>query len=134
MTQNRYYHTASVLTNGYVLVTDGRSLLVSADATKLYNPVTGLWTSTMSMMYVREQHAASLLSDGRVLVTGGTDSSFSSFNTAELFNPSTGTWTMTTNMTYARYRHTASVLPSGQVLPVGGVDTYIATELYDSVT
>jgi hypothetical protein len=46
MTDARYYHTASILTNGEVLIAGGlySSYLRSAE---LYNPTTRIWRSTI---------------------------------------------------------------------------------------
>ncbi len=79
----RWYHTASVLTNGKVLVAGGDGYLNSAE---LYDPSTGLWTVTGSMNYTRVDHTASVLTNGKVLVTGGHVSS-GSLNSAELYQP-----------------------------------------------
>jgi hypothetical protein len=70
MSSAREGHTASVSTNGKVLVTGGASggLLNSAE---LYNPSTGVWTITANMSSIRYHHTASVLTNGTVLVTGG---------------------------------------------------------------
>ncbi|CAF4314768.1 unnamed protein product [Rotaria sordida] len=68
----RYGHTASVLTNGKVLVTGGwGSIVDSVNSTELYDPSTGTWTMTGSMNNARSLHTASILTNGNVLVTGG---------------------------------------------------------------
>ena len=53
MNNARDLHTASVLTNGKVLVTGGwnSSILNSAE---LYDPSTGTWTITGNMTYARD--------------------------------------------------------------------------------
>ncbi|CAF3744959.1 unnamed protein product [Rotaria sp. Silwood1] len=71
MNSARYDHTASVLTNGKVLVTGGQNGISSLNSAKLYDPSTGTWTMTGSMNYARYLHAASVLTNGKVLVTGG---------------------------------------------------------------
>ncbi|CAF1210446.1 unnamed protein product [Adineta steineri] len=77
-------HTASVLSNGKVLVTGGigNAYLNSAE---LYDPSTGTWTTTGNMTNVRYGHTASVLSNGNVLVTGGAPSDHSPLNSAELY-------------------------------------------------
>ncbi len=66
MATARYAHSATLLPNGQVLVAGG----FSASA-ELYDPATGLWTSTGSMTTLRTGHSATLLLDGKVLVAGG---------------------------------------------------------------
>ncbi|CAF1446956.1 unnamed protein product, partial [Adineta steineri] len=66
----RYLHTASVLTNGKVLVTGGFNGSVYLNNTELYDPPTGVWTVTGSMNYARYIHTASVLTNGKVLVAG----------------------------------------------------------------
>ncbi|CAF4321225.1 unnamed protein product, partial [Rotaria sordida] len=95
MSAARVYHTASVLTNGKVLVAGGsKGGGVYANNPELYDPSTGMWTNTSSMSTARDQHTASVLTNGKVLVTGGYDSSGYA-NSPELYDPSTGMWTST---------------------------------------
>ena len=67
-------HTATLLLDGAVLVTGGGyraddgSPLASAE---LYDPGSGLWTATASMVVGRVAQTATLFPDGRVLVAGG---------------------------------------------------------------
>jgi Kelch motif len=67
----RVYHTATLLTDGKVLVTGGHTngqfaSLVSAE---VYDPASGTWMSAGSMSDPRENHAAVLLPNGTVLVS-----------------------------------------------------------------
>lgn len=67
----RYYHTATLLQNGLVLVVGGvgpNGYLASAE---LYSPASGSFTPTGNLHTARERHTATLLKDGRVLITGG---------------------------------------------------------------
>jgi N-acetylneuraminic acid mutarotase len=86
----------------------------------LYDPSTGIWTTTGNMNVPREYHIACTLINGKVLVTGGSNDRNDYLNSTELYDPSTGVWITTTNMKFAREVHTASILPDGTVLVAGG--------------
>jgi N-acetylneuraminic acid mutarotase len=119
----REEHTATLLSNGKVLVaggTDGRgTVLASAE---LYDPVKGRWTSAGAMSETRIDHTATLLPSGKVLVAGGLVMPYPgpSLASAELYDPSTNGWSMAAPMIESRTRHTATLLPDGRVLLVGG--------------
>ncbi|CAF2953678.1 unnamed protein product [Rotaria sp. Silwood2] len=83
MIHRRYYHTASVLTNGKMLVTGGRNGSSSLNSAELYDPLTGTWTTTGSMNDRRYVHTASVLTNGYVLVTDGYIGS--TLNSCELY-------------------------------------------------
>jgi len=133
----RTAHTATLLSNGEVLVTGGEDLahnfLTSAE---LYNPATGKWTFTGSTATPRVDHSATLLPNGQVLVAGGylgVDSHYQPIYTAtaELYNPSTGQWRTTGSMTVPRAFHGATLLQDGKVLVAGGTNATTSAELYD---
>jgi N-acetylneuraminic acid mutarotase len=86
MNYTRYGHTASVLTNGKVLVTGGQNSGGYLNSAELYDPSTGVWTVTGNMNYTRGWHRASVLTNGKVLVTGG-DNGGGALNSAELYQP-----------------------------------------------
>ena len=67
----RGHHTASLLTNGTVLVTGGISNTYVFSSSELYDPSTRTWTLSGSMNYARYYHTASVLTNGKVLVVGG---------------------------------------------------------------
>jgi N-acetylneuraminic acid mutarotase len=147
MIEARVNHTATQLQDGRVLVTGGvgtatseffANILASAE---LYDPSTGRWTATGSMLGIRVGHTATLLPDGRVLVVGGgssSDGNAGPLATAELYDPNTGTWTATRNTIGAGPGRTATLLDSGEVLLTGGVgenlETLAIAELYDPAT
>jgi N-acetylneuraminic acid mutarotase len=113
MTTARYEHTATLLTNGKVLVAGA----ITGTNAELYDPVSGIWTNTGGMNNIRYNYPATLLTNGQVLVTGGQGGVG---NNAELYDPNTGIWTNTGAMIHARYGHTATLLTNGLVLVVGG--------------
>jgi N-acetylneuraminic acid mutarotase len=137
----RSYHTATLLTDGRVLVIGG--IEASNDitgrvlaTTELYDPVTNTWTAGVPMSVARAKHTATLLADHRVLVIGGTDADYYAFSgyfrTAELYDPATQSWSPAASMNYARINATSTLLPDGRVLVVGddGVNEGTA-EIFD---
>ena len=72
----RHYHTATLLTDGRVLLAGGddesvdRSKVVKASA-EIFDPASGTFTFTGSLNVARYYHTATLLADGRVLLVGG---------------------------------------------------------------
>ncbi len=129
MSVNRDFHTATLLSNGKVLVTGGRDA-----SAELYDPTSGTFTTTTGSMSVgRSSHTATLLATGKVLIVGGQNVS-GALATAELYDPNNGTFIATGNMTSQRTSHTATLLANGKVLIAGGSNSAgaLATaELYD---
>ena len=130
----RENHTATLLSNGKVLVVggfDGSSALASAE---LYDPTSGTWSATGGLATARRLHTATLLPNGKVLVAGGVGSS-GYLTSAELYDPASGSWAATNSLATAREYHTATLLPNGKVLVAGGYNSssgYLASaELYD---
>ena len=75
--EGRANHTATLLPDGFVLVTGGIRLLGAATPTgflatsQLYNPATGQWSTTGNLNVARAAHTTTLLNNGRVLTVGG---------------------------------------------------------------
>jgi hypothetical protein len=135
----RYGHTATMLSNGKVLVTGGigeNGYLTNLSSAELYDPVTGRFTSTGAMSTSRSWHTATLLPSGRVLIAGGFGGAdFPAV--AELYDPATGKFTKTGSLSGPRMSHTATLLLDGKVLIAGGIGqrSHFATaELYDPAT
>jgi N-acetylneuraminic acid mutarotase len=128
LTTPRESHTATALTDGHVLVAGGLTIpppgfaAQSTPTVELYDPATGTWASTGSMLDGMIGHTATLLPDGRVLVAGGsTYVGLGAIGRAELYDPSTGAWTETGSLQTARWNHSAALLADGRVLVAGGI-------------
>jgi Galactose oxidase, central domain len=133
----RYEQTATLLSNGQVLVAGGNTgVFVGLASAELYTPSTGTWKTTRSMTTVRRGHTMTLLQNGQVLVAGGADGAGNLLASTELYTPSTGTWTLTGSLPHLLDGFTATLLTNGQVLAAAGNDGgYIAdAELYDPST
>jgi Galactose oxidase, central domain/Kelch motif len=136
-----YWHSATLLPSGQVLIAGG---YVGSDSTtnaELYNPATKSWTMTGGMNDGRADFTTTLLTNGQVLAAGGffyePGNQFGNLASAELYNPATGAWTRTGSMANARSGHTATALPNGQVLVAGGngdAGTLTNCELYNPST
>jgi hypothetical protein len=112
--------TATLLTNGKVLVAGGDPGLGSIGEAELYDPPTGSFTATKNMTTARWTHTATLIPDGGVLIAGGEVYPPTLAN-AEVYDPVTDTFTATGNMGTWRGSHTATLLNDGTVLITGGV-------------
>ncbi len=135
----RYDHTATLLTNGKVLIAGGRDSTGALKSAEVYDPATDVWKPTADMNIARGDHTATLLRNGKVLVTGGSSSS-GTLDTAEVYDPSTSSWSLTANiMPNKRADHTATLLADGKVLAVGGWNTSATNvirgcDIYDPAT
>src|SRR5262249_33981129 len=104
----RYQHTATLLSNGQVLVVGGedpRTFEPLASA-ELYDPTTGTWTPTDSLSAAGYSHTATLLPNGMVLVVGGWNHGLGYLSSAELYDPVAGIWRRTGSLITRRYEHT----------------------------
>lgn len=148
MTGGRDFNTATLLADGRVLFAGGSTgsqqdvpsaAHEDVPTAEIYDPRTGAFSPTGSMIDGREYHTATLLRDGTVLVTGGggdyTNRAF--LASAELYDPATGVFAPTGPLGEARTYQAASLLDDGKVLVTGGtgaVAPLASAEIYDPVT
>jgi hypothetical protein len=151
---NRHYDTATLLADGRVLLTGDSNRVTFGNytvaayttAAELYDPATGRFSPTGSMIQTQGGATVTRLPDGRVLFAGGVQFSADSggklvltrLATAQLFDPATGEFSATGSLTHPRLDHTATLLDSGEVLIAGGDMSSSGedrtAELYDSAT
>jgi Kelch motif protein len=110
----RQAHSATVLSDGRVLVVgghDGRAALRSAE---IYSPTDDEWREYGPLLEPRRGHVATRLDDGRVIVVGGTSAM------CELFDPVTGMWSHGPVLLIPRSNHTVTASSGGRILVAGG--------------
>jgi uncharacterized protein YjbI with pentapeptide repeats len=128
MATPRYYHSATVLPSGKVLICGGypgfATPPVVDNTCQLYDPVANFFGAVFVMNRARAGHTATLLHNGQVLIAGGINASGGHENTAELYDPFSGTVTLlAATMTMPRVLHTATLLSNAHVLIAGGRNT-----------
>jgi N-acetylneuraminic acid mutarotase len=148
----RKNHTATLLSDGKVLVTggygpggwfsgiSGGAWNGELDSAVIFNPAANTWAAagaTGKMSAGRSSHTATLLNDGKVLVVGGTATGNGS-QTAELYDPITNTWVAAGTLPNGASRHTATKLVDGRVLVAGGrglgTNSIADVQIYDPAT
>lgn len=152
----RGQHTATLMTDGRVLVvggTDGQGLMADSE---LFDPVANAWevarnispTPNEGLMMdptgqfptARQLHTAVALQDGRVLIAGGLGVErmsaqagaqpqpvFEPMKTAYVFNPASNTFTPVDELPAARAWHLAAPLGNGNAALAGGLDANLAS-------
>jgi hypothetical protein len=132
-----FFHTATLLASGKVLVAGGDSASGPIAGAQEYDPSVGSWSATGAMAVGRWSATSTLLPTGKLLVAGGWSAGSAALASAELYDSATGTWSATGSLASARADFTATLLPSGKVLVAGGHDAsrnLTSAELYDPAT
>lgn len=126
MTTSRYYHKASLVKDGRVLISGGSSggPLASMD---LYSPSINSQASSISpstsMTLDRSIHTQTSMPNGHILMAGGSGWTSGTPQTTEWFNPTASIGSEISkgpNMIYARSGHIAVLLKNNSLLIVGG--------------
>src|SRR3989442_15600005 len=123
----RWAHTATLLSNGKILVVGGYGVDGPLKSEELFDPATGTWRRAGNLNNVRVGHTSTLLANGKVLVAGGVDS----YKTSELYDPATQTWSDTGGLNVQRDWPTATLLANGKVLVAGGGVAFVAPQFLD---
>jgi N-acetylneuraminic acid mutarotase len=138
----RQFHTATLLTDGHVLVVGGYHQIYDTPlaSAELYDTrIGGTWTMTGSMSDVRDWDAGTVLTNGQVLVAGGWSAiTLDDLYSTERYDFVSGSWVPSGDMIEPRILHAATLLSNGDVLVTGGQNAlggfrnYLSTtELYD---
>ncbi|MER6197680.1 kelch repeat-containing protein [Streptomyces sp. NPDC001586] len=133
MGQARCGHSATRLPDGRVLVAGGtaarsRDSERSLASAELFDPASGRWTPTGTMLDARSLHPAVALPDGGVLVAGGWATTRHDWRGGaglaycERYDPASGRWSATGSFVAARAGHRLTALADGTVLATGGGD------------
>jgi Galactose oxidase, central domain len=141
MTERRAAHTATLLSNGRVLLAGGfqdkAGGEVAFDHAELFDPVSNTFAPIRNLTEPRNGHTATLLPSGLVLLAGGWGLR-ERLDTNDVFDPQTGQFTSIRRMAQPRAGHTATLLKNGSVLIAGGKSArdhlVVAAELYDAAT
>lgn len=127
MSRGRSYHSSTLLDDGTVLIAGGYTANGSdgpyTNKAELYDPSTGNFSSTGSMIEGRGYHTATKLNNGKVLIVGGASNNSGAFimlSSAELYDPATKAFTALPALPSRMYYHTATLLDNGLVFIVGG--------------
>jgi len=140
----RWNHTATLLTNGLVLIAGGTTAnqypdnpFRATNSSELYDPATGTSTATGFMTDAQAGPIAVRLNNGLVLVAGGRNDGGGILSRAELYDPASGQWTDTGYLNKERSSFAAVLLSDGKVLATGGYSgsgDLSSAEIYDPVS
>lgn len=133
MNERRQFHSATLLTNGMVLIAGGKFLGAATSGVDVFNPTNGTFTAVASLSVARSSHTATLMPDGNVIFAGGAGSN----TLIERFYFTNAQWSVAVagNLSIPRSGHLATLLDDGKILFAGGGGgSNPFAEEYDPVT
>lgn len=142
LNESRYWDTVvEKLPDGKVLLAMGGDSTDQKETAELYDPTTGTFSPTGSLLEPRTDTSHVLMENGKVLVAGGASGSGSiTYDRSEIYDPATGQFTLSGPLESARFEAATVLLPNGKVLVVGGQSSnypypkYSSAELFDPAT
>jgi RHS repeat-associated protein len=128
----RAWHSATLLSDGTVLVANGQSRDIAVAVPELFDPATQTFTPlTMVGAIARASHTATLLTDGRVLMAGGSNGGTTPL-ASEVWDLQAHTATPLETAAVDRVDQTATLRPDGGVQLSGG-RTFDGAEVRDEL-
>ena len=121
-------HTATLLSDGNVLVSGGENSSGFVTTAEIFDPSSGNFTVSGNLSTPRADHTATRLSDGRVLIAGGRGA-LGPLNSTEIFDPGSGAFTAGPDLIGARSGHSATSFSDGKIVMIGG-DASGSVEIY----
>ncbi|MCI0341010.1 MAG: Ig-like domain-containing protein [Planctomycetales bacterium] len=133
----RFGHTATLLSNGKVLITGGGDERTIWDTAEIYDPLADSFSPTPGRMQEsRQYHTATVIGNGNVVLMGGwslsillgnnlgaTANAALSTNSIEVYDVTAGTFTRSSQvMRIDHCYHTATLLADGRVMVAGGYE------------
>ena len=115
MLSPRAWHTATLLSDGRVLIAGGYNLPYTLASAEIYDPATGTFAATGDMVTPQWGRAASLLENGKVFLSGGAFA-----GKPEIYDPLSGTFAPVGDGDGIGSGTTATRLLDGTVLTTGG--------------
>jgi hypothetical protein len=136
LTTARFGHTATLLSNGKILITGGFNPVSGSNlaSAELYNVSANTTAATGNMSLSRRFNSAILLNTGKVLVTPGED--VDSATVLELYDSASGTFSQVQTH-IAHNDGTALALSDGRVLLTSGTflsEALFSAEVFDPAT
>lgn len=125
----RSYHTATLLSDGRVLIAAGATSVIIFNSAEIYNPATNTFAATGSLALERFGANAELLPNGKVLVAGG----YYTGGESEVYDPVAGTFSVTGTANDPHADGGSVLLSSGQPLFIGGGASAV-TETYNQTS
>ncbi len=116
MSAKRRAPNVVALTDGRVLVAGGTDGTFTFSTAEIFDPTTGLWTTTGTMKSPRWHGSTTRLKSGLVLVAGG----YGGETKSETFDPATGTWTAAGDLITGRAQHVAALHPTTGAVYLAG--------------